>query len=116
MLTFAEVDARLDEVGWIPDYLDDLDADFRAFYGEPDMLGLSGPRFFALAERTFAYGGVMAARAEASRAAERQQSRPTQASPQAAYAQGRTHPADAATLARDSRFTGIFSVTRVPRA
>ncbi|WP_329308331.1 hypothetical protein [Streptomyces microflavus] len=41
-----------------------MDADFLAHYGidleEDDM---SGPRYFALAQRTFAFSGVMAARA-----------------------------------------------------
>jgi hypothetical protein len=42
-----------------------LDADFLAFYGiDIEIQDLAGPRFFALAERTFAYGGVMARRAE----------------------------------------------------
>ncbi|WP_159031101.1 hypothetical protein [Streptomyces acidiscabies] len=42
-----------------------MDADFLAFYGiDNDIQDLAGPRFFALAERTFAYGGVMARRAE----------------------------------------------------
>lgn len=42
-----------------------MDADFLAFYGiDIDIQDLAGPRFFALAERTFAYGGVMARRAE----------------------------------------------------
>jgi hypothetical protein len=116
MLTFAEVDARLDEVGWIPGHLDDLDADFRAFYGEPDMLALPGPRFFALAERTFAYGGVMTARAEALRAVGRQQSGHSVTSVSTAPVPGRQQPADAVTLAKDSRFAGIFSVARVPHA
>lgn len=43
-----------------------MDADFLAHYGidlEEDEV--SGPRFFNLAQRTFAFSGVMAARAEA---------------------------------------------------
>lgn len=46
---------------WVLDYLDDLDADFRVFYRIDDIEQLSGPKFFALALRTFAYQGVMAA-------------------------------------------------------
>ena len=48
---------------WILDHLDDLDADFRVFYRIDDIESLSGPRFMALAQRVFAYQGVMAARA-----------------------------------------------------
>jgi hypothetical protein len=45
------------------DHLDDLDADFRVFYGlDIDRDDIDGPTFFALARRVFAYGGVMAAR------------------------------------------------------
>lgn len=51
------------------DHLDDLDADFRRFYGisgigEEEFGTLSAPRFFALAERSFAYDGVMTYRQE----------------------------------------------------
>lgn len=57
---------------WVLDYLDDLDADFRVFYNFPPDGGIgiadgnfgtfSALRFFRLAERVFAYSGVMAAR------------------------------------------------------
>lgn len=57
---------------WVLDYLDDLDADFRAFYNFPSDGGpgiadgnfgtFSAARFFKLAERTSAYSGVIAAR------------------------------------------------------
>lgn len=48
------------------EHLDDLDADFRALYridgiGDEEFGTLSGPRFLALAERTFCYEGTMAA-------------------------------------------------------
>jgi hypothetical protein len=116
MLTAPAVTARLTEIGWIPDYLDDLDADFRVFYGVPDMLhDLPGPKFFALAERVFAYGGVMTARADALRAAEQHTS-----STHGLRAVPRGAPerpwqvTDAVTLAKDSRFAGIFSVAKVP--
>jgi len=56
---------------WVLDHLDDLDADFRTFY-RIDGVGdeqwpstLSAPRFFSLAYRVSAFGGVMAARAQA---------------------------------------------------
>jgi hypothetical protein len=48
---------------WVLDHLDDLDADFRAYYridgvGDEEFGTLTGPRFFALAERVFCYGGA----------------------------------------------------------
>lgn len=49
------------------DHLDDLHADFLSIWGidlDTDT-SLSGPRFFSLARRTFAYSGVMAARVAA---------------------------------------------------
>lgn len=50
---------------WTLEYLDDLDADFLAWYGiDLEHDEISAPRFFALATRLFAYSGVMAARAE----------------------------------------------------
>lgn len=59
---------RAEEIAWILDHADDLDADFLAIYGinlEEQEIG--GPRYFALAHRLTAYQGVMAARAEAER-------------------------------------------------
>lgn len=63
---------------WILDYLDDIDADFRAFYRFPadtSMPGIAdgyfgnftGPRFFRMAERVAAFSGVLAARAASER-------------------------------------------------
>ena len=43
-------------------HLDDLEADFRAIYHEEKMMELPSATFFALAERTFAYPGVLRAR------------------------------------------------------
>lgn len=48
-------------------YLDDLYADFLAFWGidiHRDTT-LTGPEFFVLARRTFSYDGVMTGRAQA---------------------------------------------------
>lgn len=61
------------------DHLDDLDADFRRFYGiagvgeEEFPPGLSGPRFLALAWRLGAYEGVISALSARQRGGERQQ-------------------------------------------
>lgn len=59
---------RLDQISWVLDYLDDLDADFLAIYSiDLDHAELSARRYFALAHRLPAYQGVMAARIEAER-------------------------------------------------
>ncbi|MFM9635982.1 hypothetical protein [Streptomyces turgidiscabies] len=59
---------RLKEIGWVLDYLDDLDADFLAIYGiDLTHTEISSRRYFALAQRLTAYSGVMAARLEAER-------------------------------------------------
>ena len=52
---------RVPEIGWTLGHLDDLDADFLRYYGR-DWTELDGPRFFTLAERVGAYGGVIAFR------------------------------------------------------
>jgi hypothetical protein len=56
---------RLEQVLWVVDHVDDLDADFCAFYGTPDMMALPGVRWLRRAYRVFAYEGVMAARVKA---------------------------------------------------
>lgn len=50
--------ARVQEIGWVLDHLDDLDADFCRFY-RLDWRSLDGPRFLSLAARVVAYGGVV---------------------------------------------------------
>lgn len=70
MLAVAAAEPRLTEIGWILDYLPDLEADFRAFYRVDDMLALPGPEFCRLASRTVAYAGVMQARAQALQSAD----------------------------------------------
>lgn len=50
--------ARIQEIGWILNHLDDLDADFLRYYRQ-DWRTLDGPRFFSLAERVVTYGGVI---------------------------------------------------------
>lgn len=52
---------------WVVDHLADLEADFLRFYRIEDFFELDGPRFFRLASRVFAFGGVMAARLEEER-------------------------------------------------
>lgn len=76
MLAAPGIARRVDEVSWVADYIDDLEADFLAVYHVPDdpdgrsgMWSLPGPRWLRLASRTVAYPGVVAARAEALRVA-----------------------------------------------
>jgi hypothetical protein len=68
---------RVEELLWVLDHLEDLDADFLAIYGI-DLLEqeISAHRYFALAYRLTAYQGVMAAVAEEARE-RRAPSRPT---------------------------------------
>lgn len=54
------------KVLWVLDHEDDLYADFMRFFpqlGLDPVAALDGPKYFALARRVFAYGGVMAVRA-----------------------------------------------------
>lgn len=75
---------------WTLDHLDDLDADFRVFYridgigDERFPLGLTAPRFFALAHRSAAYEGVMAARVAEEMAEQEKPGNTRQAPPQRA--------------------------------
>jgi len=56
---------RIEEVLWVLDHLEDLDADFLAIYGiDLEQVEISGPRYFHLAHRLTAYQGVMAARVD----------------------------------------------------
>lgn len=62
------LEERTGQLLWVLDHLDDLDADFLACYGiDLHDCDLAGPRFFALAHRVLAFGGVMSARAETER-------------------------------------------------
>lgn len=57
--------------------LNDLDADFLALYGiDLEVDDISGPRFFLLAARTYAYDGVMRRRLEAKQTSTGTQSEP----------------------------------------
>lgn len=63
-LCLQDWEDRATEIEWVLGYLDDLQSDFLHIWGinldvdEPPP----GWRFFAMARRTFAYSGVMAAR------------------------------------------------------
>lgn len=63
-------EARTEQIAWVLVYADDLDADFLAHYGiDLEEDDISARRYLALAQRTFAYSGVMSARADAQREA-----------------------------------------------
>jgi hypothetical protein len=56
----------MEQIMWVLDHVDDLDADFLAIYHiDLDRDEITAARYFALAHRLTAYTGVMAARAEA---------------------------------------------------
>jgi hypothetical protein len=44
---------------WILDHIEDLQADFRVFFGIKNIENMEGPSFIALAPRVSAYQGVM---------------------------------------------------------
>ncbi|MFE3031584.1 hypothetical protein ACFXKY_08035 [Streptomyces canus] len=59
---------RVEELLWVLDHLDDLDADFLAIYRiDLEQDEISARRYFALAHRLPAYQGVMSARQEEAR-------------------------------------------------
>ncbi|MGW0575114.1 hypothetical protein ACWD25_03910 [Streptomyces sp. NPDC002920] len=59
---------RVEELLWVLDHQEDIDADFLAIYGiDLEEHEITARRYFALAHRLTAYTGVMAARAEAER-------------------------------------------------
>jgi len=47
---------------WCLDFMADIESDLSVFHRVEDIESLDGPRFFRLAHRLPAYGGVMAAR------------------------------------------------------
>lgn len=56
---------RIEELLWILDHQEDLDADFLAIYGiDLEQADVSSRRYFHLAQRLTAYQGVMAARVD----------------------------------------------------
>ena len=65
MLALDEVADRVGEVGWVTDYIADLESDLSAVHRIDDMWSMPGPKFLRLAVRTVAYRGVMQARAQA---------------------------------------------------
>lgn len=59
---------RAGELAWVLQHTEDLDADFLRYY-RTEWQTLTGPRYFSLAVRASAYGGVMTAVVEEARRA-----------------------------------------------
>jgi hypothetical protein len=53
------------QIGWVLDYLADLESDFSRFHRIDDMYAMSGPRFMRFAWRIAAYDGMVSRRIEA---------------------------------------------------
>jgi hypothetical protein len=66
---FAEaIVERVEELLWVLDHQDDIDADFLAIYGlDLEHVEISSRRYFTRAQRLTAFQGVMAARVEEER-------------------------------------------------
>ncbi|WP_406444567.1 hypothetical protein OHB14_36770 [Streptomyces sp. NBC_01613] len=89
---------RVEELLWVLDHLEDLDADFLAIYGiDLEHVEISARRYFALAFRLTAYMGVMAARTEEAQ----EQRRPASSTPT------RTSTTAAPTQRGDSETTEV---------
>lgn len=104
---------RVEELLWVLDHLDDLDADFLAVYGiDLEQADVSARRYFALAQRLPAYQGVMAARYEEER--EQQDSpTPTRTSSTAPPArQGTGETAEVSLTQFRALFPGLVSVAQ----
>jgi hypothetical protein len=106
---------RVEELLWVLDHQDDLDADFLAIYGidlEQDD-AISARRYFALAQRLPAYQGVLAARIDEER--ERQEptrTTPTRTSTQAAPARrGSSESTEVSLTQFRAQFPGLVSVS-----
>lgn len=118
MLAPPSVQERRREVAWTRDYLADLEADFRAWYGVTDMLSLRGPEFFRLAMRTPAFRGVMRERTKALQDADEAAARQyqaeavsSQAGPSSVSAAGvREVPGTREALAASSTFSGLIDI------
>jgi len=105
---------RTEELLWILDHLDDLDADFLAIYGiDLEQVEISARRYFALAYRLTAYTGVMAAIAEEEREPRPTSSTPTRASTTAPPArQGNGETTEVSLTQFRAQFPGWVSVTQ----
>jgi hypothetical protein len=105
---------RAEELLWVLDHLDDLDADFLAIYGiDLEQVEISARRYFALAYRLTAYTGVMAAVAEEEREPRQASTTPTRTSTTAAPAQGGSGETAEVSLTQfRAQFPGLVSVAQ----
>jgi len=103
---------RVEELLWVLDHLEDLDADFLAIYGI-DLLEqeISAHRYFALAQRLTAYTGVMAARVEEEREEQQSSRTPTRTSSTApSTRQGAGESTEVSLTQFRAQFPGLVSV------
>lgn len=99
---------RIEEVLWVLDHLEDLDADFLAIYGiDLEQADVSSRRYFHLAHRLTAYQGVMAARVDEER--ERPTSTTTRTSSTQPAQQDRGGSKEVSLTAFRVMFPGIVS-------
>lgn len=63
----AHARARYRQIGWVADYLPDLESDFSVFHRVDDLHTMDGPRFLRFAWRIAAYDGMVARRIAAER-------------------------------------------------
>lgn len=104
----------MEELLWILDHLDDLDADFLAIYGlDLEQVEISARRYFALAHRLPAYQGVMAARVDEERD-ERPAARstPTRTQTAAPQGSGSSETAEVSLTQFRAQFPGLVSVAQ----
>jgi hypothetical protein len=80
---------RAEQVGWVLNYLDDIESDLSAIHRIDNMWSMNGPRFFRFAYRLPAYQGAMRARAETQAMEEEKSGRRRDAVPVAAGELGR---------------------------
>lgn len=99
---------RAAQIAWVLDHQADLDADFLAFFGiDLDQDDITGPRYYALAHRVSAYGGVMSARIEE----QRDQQEPAPASTSSSPARQTTGDRHMELVAFRAIFPGMVSMT-----
>jgi len=68
----------MEEIVWVLDHLEDLDADFLALYGIENPWEMPAARFFNLAMRSFYYQGTMQFRILREQEDQQQQGKPQQ--------------------------------------
>ena len=100
---------------WILDYWEDLESDFSAIHRyDGDLLDMPASRLCHLAERLFAYQGVMRARLESQISKENQQPVAPPPGSNPAAQPVRTVDLTPQVLALDPNLQGLISYTKAP--